>query len=102
MIKKIGKMSTKRLTKWANDIKKYYADVFKNSNINVAFKIAGAGSGKTMILKNFINVRDGEEIKNIADYFDDIDWYNNHEKFINDDVDNSINNFNKIWFDCYV
>lgn len=100
--KKIGKMSTKRLTKWANDIKKYYADVFKNSNINVAFKIAGAGSGKTMILKNFINVRDGEEIKNISDYFDDFDWYNNHEKFINDDIDNSINNFNKIWFDCYV
>ena len=100
--KKIGKMSTKRLTKWANDIKKYYADVFKNSNINVAFKIAGAGNGKVMILKNFINVRDGEEIKYISDYFDDFDWYNNHEKFINDDIDNSINNFNKIWFDCYV
>lgn len=101
--KKTGKMSIKRLTKLSNNFKKYYANHFKNQNdINVVFKIAGSGNDKTMVLKNFINIKNNEEIKNIADYFDDFDWYNNHEKFINDDIENSINNFNKIWFDCYV
>ena len=53
-------------------------------------------------MKNFINVRDEEEINNISDYFDDFDWYNDHKKIINDDIDNSISNFKNIWFDCYV
>ena len=76
--KKTGKMSVKRLTKWANDMKKYYANSIKDSNVNITFKINGAGSGKMMAMKNFINARDKEEIKNIAEYFDDFDWYNNH------------------------
>ena len=96
-------MSVKRLTKMANDIKKYHNNNFKSNNdVNIVFKIAGAGSGKVMVMKNFINVRDEEEINNITNYFDDFYWCNDHKKIINDDIDNSISNFKNIWFDCYV
>ena len=37
-----------------------------------------------------------EEIKNIADYFEDFDWYSKSESFINHDIENSISNFKTI------
>ena len=92
-----SKLSVEKLTKMTNDMRKYYFDHFKdltNQGVNISFKICGAGDGKCMILKKFITL--DEEIKNIADYFEDFDWYSKSESFINHDIENSISNFKTI------
>ena len=98
-----SKLSIEKLTKMTNGMRKYYFDHFKgliNQGVNVIFKICGAGKGKCMTLKKFITL--DEEVKNIVNYFEDFNWYSNHESFINHDIENSINRFDTIWFDCYV
>lgn len=93
------------LIKLFNDTKEEYKKEYSNTNNILNFKICGISTRRqTMVSAQYIdiNVKDIQNIKELENYFDDMDWYTNSNKIEIDDIGEAIKHFKQINFDIYI